>query len=270
MEVKSVFLFWGLVFHCLLGYAWNAAGHQLVAQIAYDNLSPQAKERCAKILNVNENDLELSFIAASTWLDEIRGRKIYQFDLVHYIDIPFTKDHTPLPKIKKMNAVWAIKQALLVLSSNTVKNSIKLLNLKLLIHVVGDIHQPLHTATKVSRRLPKGDLGGNLYLFSRSAYGKNLHQYWDNGAGLLIKKPSLEDIKQMAQQWEESIPCVVAQDQKEPEQWVESSHSLALTQVYSLRTHTKPSMNYQYSARETAVKQIVLAGCRLADALNKM
>ncbi len=265
---RVIFLFLLIIYHSS-GYSWNATGHQLVAQIAYDNLSPQAKKMCSQILQVQENDLEPYFVNASTWLDEIRKKNIHQLDSLHYIDIPFTKDKSPLPAINSKNALWGIKEAILVLSSNKTTNAIQLLSLKILIHVIGDIHQPLHTTTKVSRYFPKGDMGGNLYLFSRSAYGKNLHQYWDNGAGML-KKSTLKDIKKQAQQWEHSNPCYLISKLKTPQQWIEKTHFIAINQVYSLRTHKKPNKNYQYNAREITAQQISLAGCRLAEVLNRI
>lgn len=251
----------------ITGYSWNAAGHKLVAQIAYDNLSPQAKKVCSQIFHVKEQNLQFYFVTISTWMDDIRRRNVHQFNSWHYVDIPFTKDKTKLPEIKSQNAVWAIHQAVLNLSSSQTKNSVKALNLKILIHVVGDIHQPLHTATKVSRRLPKGDLGGNLYLFSRGSSSKNLHQYWDGGAGALTNK-SLLETKIKATILEKFYPCTLASDLKKPEQWAENAHLIAVNQAYALRSHRKPNKFYQYKVRHTVAQQIALAGCRLADLLN--
>ena len=262
-------LFFALCFFIVditCGYAWNGAGHKLVAQIAYDNLSPHAKSMCGQIFQIRERDLEVYFVTASTWLDDIRKRNVYQFAKLHYIDIPFTKDKSKLPKIKPRNALWAIKQAILVLSSNKSDKANKFLYLKILIHVVGDIHQPLHTATKVSRSFPKGDLGGNLYLFSKSPYGKNLHQYWDNGAGFLTNK-SLQETKLSARILEKKFPCSQVKPQK-PEAWINASHFIAVNQVYSLRTHKQPNSNYLSNTRLITQQQIALAGCRLASVLN--
>jgi hypothetical protein len=230
------------------GYAWNAAGHKLVAQIAYDNLTPAAKHRCSTLFNLPDKSLEPYFIKSSVWLDEIRKSKTHQFDTLHYIDIPFSKDKSKLPPIKPRNALWAIKQAILVLSSNKSSTASKTLYLKILIHVVGDIHQPLHAATKVSRRLPKGDLGGNLYLLSKSPVGKNLHQYWDKGAGKLTNHV-LKNIKREAHLLEIKWSCGAANKQKNPDEWLIGTHALARTYAYAIRTHKKPNSNYQHTAR---------------------
>ena len=251
-------------------FAWNALGHQLIAQIAYDNLSPKAKYMCAKYLNSDENHVESEFVAASTWLDSIRKKNIHEFDALHYIDIPFSNDKTHLPALKSRNALSAIKQAVLVLLSNRATSTQKKLNLRILIHVIGDIHQPMHTATKISRRLPSGDKGGGLFLLSKNPISRNLHGYWDNGGGFLNPNKRHYSFANSVYQLEKKWPCSLANQQSKPEQWVLSSHYIALTQAYTLKTHRKPSKKYQQRVKDSSEKQIVFAGCRLAMTLNNI
>lgn len=267
MSKTLLFLF--LFTFNLTGYTWNAAGHKLIAQIAYDKLSPEARQMCADIFNIQGTvALQIYFVESSTWLDRIRRKHVHYFDEFHYVDIPFSRDGTPPPKEKKKNALTAIPKAILQLSSPSVNNKTKALNLKILIHVVGDIHQPLHTITKVSRRFPEGDLGGNLYLL-KSPYGKNLHQYWDKGAGVLTYKTFLA-IKIKAYLLEKKWPCTYANELKEPKDWVNASHNLAVTHAYSIRTHKKPSKPYQDNTIAIVDQQIAFAGCRLANLLNSI
>jgi hypothetical protein len=249
-------------------YTWTALGHKLVAQIAYDNLSPEARQTCGTYFNIkNPLLLEFYFVRISTWMDDIRKKKVHQYDHWHYIDIPFARDHTKLPELSPINALWAINHALLVLSSDKEPTAKKALYLKILIHLVGDIHQPLHATTKVSRRLPKGDLGGNLYLLSKTPDAANLHQYWDKGAGMLTDKQILSIILK-ARILEKRWPCSMSTQQQKPEQWVYESHEIAVNEVYTLRGHKRPSRHYQLSTQETVNQQIALAGCRLAYVLN--
>jgi hypothetical protein len=224
---------------------------------------------CSKIFAIkNTHVLQIYFIDISTWLDKIRKENVHQFDTLHYIDLAFSKDKSKLPQVNPRNALWAIKEAIAVLSYSKTNPLSKALNLKILIHVLGDIHQPLHTATKVSRRLPKGDLGGNLYSL-KSPYGTNLHQYWDNGAGTLTKG-SFPVIKLKAYLLEKRWPCSMADDDKGPEGWIIESHNLAIEQAYSIKTHSKPSKKYRYNTIRLVDQQIALAGCRLAMILNKI
>lgn len=250
-------------------YSWNATGHQLVAQIAYNHLTPEGKRLCSTVFDVSEASLEPYFVSISTWLDAIRKKNVHQFDAWHYVDIPFTRDKSKLPAVNQRNALWAIKQAQQVLLSNKTNRGKKALYLKILIHVTGDIHQPLHAATKVSKRLPEGDLGGNLYLFSASPVGKNLHQYWDNGAGILHHN-SWNELKMQAIQIERKWPCKAETAQSKPEYWLNQSHQLAINQAYSIRTHKQPSIQYQNHAQRLSEQQIAFAGCRLAYTINKI
>jgi hypothetical protein len=254
--------------YSLAGHTWNATGHKLIAQIAYDNLSPEAKKMCSRIFKVHPEDLQIYFINISTWMDDIRKKNIHQFDNLHYIDLAFSKDKTKLPPVNQRNALGAIKEAILVLYSSTTNNTTKALNLKILIHVIGDIHQPLHTATKVSRRFPKGDLGGNLYTL-KSPYATNLHKYWDMGAGTLTKG-SLAVVKFKAYLLEKKWPCTNIEKFEKPEDWINASHNLAVTQAYAIRTHNKPSKNYRYNTIRIVDQQIAYAGCRLANVLNNI
>ncbi|KTD54453.1 3'-nucleotidase/nuclease [Legionella sainthelensi] len=261
-----IFCFW--VFQ---GYAWNAAGHKVVAQIAYDNLSPEAKLMSHKYLrSYSHKTPNSSFVRASTWMDEIRFREIYWYDVMHYIDIPFSTEELELPPVESINAVWAIKQAMHVFSSKKTKPSEKQLALRMLIHIIGDIHQPLHAVTRVSQEYPKGDLGGNLFPLGVNPVGNNLHKYWDNGAGFFLGKYDSKKVKKTAHDLEKNLSCSRISTQIEPKKWAKMSHKLALKNAYQLNPKETPSTKYQENAQMLVRKQIVFAGCRLAVILNKL
>ncbi len=264
-----LFVFLGLL--ALNCNAWNAMGHQLVGQIAYDNLTPKAKLMCNKYnRSFNKSAPIGNFVVAATWLDTMRAKDVHWFDSLHYIDIPFTNEETPLPKIAEMNALVGIKQAIAVLKSQKSSSVDKGMSLRILIHVVGDIHQPLHTAALVTNKLPHGDLGGNLFPLSKNPIGINLHQYWDNGGGILIGQSKKFQVKNKALQLEQKWSCKIANTQMKPEQWVKSSHDLALSQVYKINPDSAPDKRYQLNAQNISQKQILLAGCRLANLLNEI
>lgn len=252
-------------------FSWNATGHKLVAQIAYDHLTPEAKTLCNQYNRaVNKFSRSGSFVVAATWLDAIRAKDIHWFDSLHYIDIPFSNDGTPLPAIPESNALQGIKHALDVLKSPKSTLNDKGLSLRVLIHIVGDIHQPLHTVSQITNALPKGDLGGNLFLLGKNPIGMNLHQYWDNGGGILIGQSKTFQIQNKAKQLEKKWSCSIANKLTNPQQWVDAAHLAALDEVYTLSPGTIPSKNYQLNAQNLTEKQIVFAGCRLASLLNSL
>lgn len=250
-------------------HAWNMQGHQVVAQIAYDNLTPDAQEMCRRFLNTRSpKSFNTRFLAAAIWLDQIRFKNVHWYDTFHYIDTPFADDDSKLPSIETTNAVWGIKNAVSVLSTNKAKLADKRLALLILIHLVGDIHQPLHAATKVSHQLPKGDLGGNLFPLGANQVGTNLHQYWDNGAGFFIGRGKQEQIKYKARLLEQKWPCAQITLIKDPAQWAKASYELAVNQVYQLTPKEIPDKQYQSNAQNISQKQTAIAGCRLATLLN--
>lgn len=261
-----IFSFW--VVHC---YSWNAAGHKVVAQIAYDNLSPQAKAMCSKYLRSRaRTNPKSSFVNASIWMDQIRFREVYWYDVMHYIDIPFSIDGTSLPAIESTNAVWAIKQAMSVFASKKTTASEKQLALRMLIHIIGDLHQPLHAVTRVSSEFPKGDLGGNLFPLGPNPVGNNLHKYWDNGAGFFLGRYDMRRVKKTARELEQQFPCSHVGTQIKPKRWAKMSHKLALKDAYHLSPKESPSEKYQENAKILVQKQAVFAGCRLAAVLNQL
>lgn len=262
---------WGLIFLVLYAgnnYAWNAIGHRLMAQIAYDQLTPHSRA----LFNRYNQSLEpyLDFVAAAPWLDQLRRDDIHSFDSLHYIDIPFSKGTLPLPPIKKNNALSGIKEAVSVLSSKKASDAEKGLNLRILIHLTGDVHQPLHTATRLSKKFLKGDKGGNLFRLARNPYGRNLHQYWDNGGGYLMGRRNKSQLKEEALKLEQKWPCKEANSQMKAEQWINESHEIAVHQAYKAREHQVPRKGYQHRVQKITQQQIALAGCRLGALLNEI
>lgn len=244
-------------------------GHQVIAQIAYDHLTPSAKKMCHKYLRSHsKRSLNVNLIAASTWLDRIKYKNIHRYDALHYIDIPFSTEDSNLPAVDNINAVWGINNAISLLSAKKIKKSDKRLALLILIHLVGDIHQPLHAVTKVSKQFPKGDFGGNLFLLGKNPIAGNLHQYWDGGAGFFTGYSRIHQIKQKARFLEQSYPCSKLISLKNPEQWAKASHALAINHVYKINPKEVPNMQYQLDAQDIVQKQTAISGCRLATLLN--
>jgi hypothetical protein len=253
------------------GYTWNLQGHQVVAQIAYDQLTPQAKNMCAKYLNSRSKKLSNSaFIKAAIWLDLIKFKNIHRYDTVHYINIPFSTDGTNGFSIESRNVIWGINNAMSVLSIKKTKKRNKRLALLILIHLVGDIHQPLHAVTKVSKQLPQGDLGGNLFRLGPNKVGGNLHQYWDRGAGFYMGSARINQIKNKAYGLEQKWTCAEFNNQSQPKLWAKESYQLAVTQAYQINPKETPSLRYQLNAQNSVQKRTFIAGCRLASLLNNL
>jgi hypothetical protein len=271
MKLKRI----AVLLYCLLSsimpiYAWNAVGHQLIAQIAYDQLTPKAK----RIYNrynraVNTVYPTKNWLDASVWLDKIRHQHMDQYNNMHYIDTYFSEDKTALPKSSEVNAVTAIIDSVQILKSNA-REFKKGIALRILLHVVGDIHQPMHATSRVSQRHPDGDRGGQYMMLVKSPVAKNLHAYWDNGGGYLLKQTHHRySIRQKAKQLEQAYPCTDFPLDINPTGWAQESHELGVKAYQRLYFHY-PDLVYQINTILNVKKRIAFAGCRLGALLNQV
>ena len=139
-----------------------------------------------KELNELTNENVRPFVEGACWADLIKTwSKAY--DDWHFKDVPifqdgFQKDVT----INPYNSEWALRELESTLKETCSGNNTKLMKseaLRFYIHIVGDLHQPLHSAAVYSYKFPEGDLGGNLFTVQYKDYTQ-LHRLWDAGCDL--------------------------------------------------------------------------------------
>lgn len=288
----------------MVATAWNATGHVLIAQIAYDQLSKAKKLKADALAQVIfdslpkkqkrllESQYEDASLFAKTALlpDAWRSKTVSNLFKMfhaeppvnlsavadettktwHYIDTPYPASQNCLLFGYK-NIIWSMDR----LAENLLSNGDKSYNAKavevvLFAHFAGDIHQPLHTATNVSSDC-HGDRGGNAYCLreNRKKCKLNLHALWDSGAKFLSKNPI---ISKTAAQLESEYPMSYFKQQLEattPEEWGKMDTS-QLFFIYDTPPFTSPSPAYITKAQSTAKYQIALAGYRLALVLEKV
>jgi hypothetical protein len=235
------------------------------------------------------------FMIAATWADQIKGDNLHQADgpeggnrpptdgtaalnigysdlamhkYWHYIDLPFSTDGTPLRNPDVPNAKTQIAAFRLVLASNS-PDALKSYDLVWLLHLVGDVHQPLHCAARFTKSLPKGDDGGNGVIVCDPQCGRRLHAFWD---GLLGTSSDLKNAITVGQ----NLPKAnaVLANNLNIEEWIEESFKLAQTNVYREPTIGPGSgpflltSSYRNAAKRLAAERVALAGARLAKILN--
>jgi len=271
-----------LILYVLLGvcsplFAWNAEGHRIMAQIAYDHMTPSAKTRFQVAHpTLDKRKQPPSFIEASVWLDTLRKNKknSKDFGAMHYVDIPFLTDGTRAPKPKPMNGLIAFNQSRALLLENRASALERVFALRVLIHVAGDLHQPLHAATRVSRASPNGDAGGNGVSLPKNKIAKNLHAYWDKGGGALLYASDVHNpeirVRRRALELENAWPCKTEFADKDPVHWLGESHTLAVSEAYAITPKNFSVGEYQQTVSRTSEKRLALAGCRLASVLNEL
>ncbi len=270
--------------------AWNATGHRIVAAIAYDHLTPQAKARVDELLKQHPDFGKLTprdaFLEAAVWPDAIKGDSRFYDEMFadskptpllpgypsmarhtnwHYIDIPFSPDGTPLEPPPSPNALIELQRILK-------ETDLGVYDLPWLVHLTGDVHQPLHCTSRFTKPLPHGDQGGNLVFVTP---GRNLHSLWDDLAGT-------ETTDAYVDRYAAEITAEFTQQNgrrqrlsRDPKKWVDEGFELAKHDAYNFgpengsREHPLPlPPGYEANARRIARIQWAKAGFRLAAALN--
>jgi len=301
---------------------WSAGGHRVVADLAYDLLEPAERTHVVAILRkhkdfdkhfkkpmatqlpgANAADEERwIFLQASIWPDLI-GSSPW-----HYVNFPlFLSEademalkneikpnlNSELPKslskkkMKDLNCIQAVKLSLRKLNDAHTEDAEKAIYYCWLMHLVGDIHQPLHSTSLVSRarfNQNEGDRGGNGVKTKQEG---SLHSYWDSRFG---RGQHLDDIRERTKKIADNAGAVKAgesaRSKLNPNDWVSESHHLAKTVVYTKEilnavsagelTPNAPlkkidlSDAYRKQAHEIADRRVAEAGYRLAAILKSL
>lgn len=254
-------------------YTWNALGHKLIAQIAYHHIKPQIKKKLEEYNGaLNKQYDKRSFVTAAPWLDTLRSANDKELLSLHYINLPFSKDGTLLTPPNPKNIITGINDAWLCLTNEKSSIEDKGFSFRVLIHLIGDIHQPMHAVSEFSKKFPTGDKGGNLVYLKSNPIASNLHAYWDNGGGFLkpAKRYSSATLNKKSYQIEQYYPCDFNEVTLDPVLWANESHKIALNDAYQLQRDQKPSKSYQQKVKKISEQRITLAGCRLASLFNTL
>lgn len=146
---------------------WGRVGHQVIGEIATQNLSPNALSEIYKILDGQ------SLALVSTWADEMRSNPEFRkYNSWHYVNMPLDKEYHEIIKNPKGDIIKAINKCIEVLKKEKSSKEMKSFYLKYLVHLVGDIHQPLHVGRFEDR-------GGNDIKIDFLGKVSNLHRVWD-------------------------------------------------------------------------------------------
>jgi len=148
-------------------HAWGADGHRLIAELAESQLTPAAAAEVGRLLSLEPGS---TMVSVSTWADEIRRPASAP---LHYVNLP-ADDCTYVRQRDCADGrclVEAINEQVLILRSKA-NDARRLVALKWVIHLVGDIHQPLHVGLA-------SDKGGNQFQVRAFGRGSNLHAVWD-------------------------------------------------------------------------------------------
>jgi len=256
-------------------FAWNYTGHRVIAQIAYDDLTPMTRQKIRQLMKAlpHTGTTERHFIEAAVWADDIRNQGVTAFNHWHFMNRPIIIDGVKPKSRQRYHIIWATQKCVQVLSSSKASIDAKAWFLRFYLHLVGDLHQPLHCVEFYSPRFPNGDHGGNRDLV-KSSLGDNLHQVWDRGVGYFNRYRGKNRVRQLADQVKHRYPRSVLNEQllnhPNPSQWAYEGYKIAKKFIYTTPLGMPLSPTYVAQGKVLAVKQLALAGYRLADNLNAL
>lgn len=306
--------------------AWDDVGHMAVAIIAWRHMTPLARERAVALLRAAPNDAGLAqlrpnaggpeardlalFARAATWPDLVRDRRdyarfrTYHHPTWHYLSAywrvgprgrPDVVTGLPVDSQTVQERIPVLRR---VVADGSARAESRAVALAWVLHLVGDVHQPLHTASRVTPEHPEGDRGGNLVKLGST----NLHSVWDDlfdvarvgvrpdesGRGRRSRRAAGSRRSSAAADGVDArvaraaavadevaavtpMAAVLAQvTEGRPAVWVNEGTRLAQTIVYTpdlVDGGAVPS-GYRARARRAAAPQLALAGYRLASLLN--
>ncbi|MBC7886337.1 MAG: S1/P1 nuclease [Ferruginibacter sp.] len=251
----------GIFFYLpFVSMAWGVEGHRIVGEIADGYLTKKAKKEIIKILGTE------SIAMASNWADFVKSDSSYNYlSNWHYINfksgLSANEIQAYLNKDTATDAYTKINFLVVELKKKELSPEKKTLYLRLLVHLVGDIHQPMHTG-----RLE--DLGGNKIRVLWFNDSKNLHQLWDDQ---LIQFQQLS-YTEYARAINHTTPQQRNEWQQEPvSKWIYESYQLA-EKIYSEITLPNQKLDYKYNFNYVEIlnRQLLKGGVHLAGLLNEI
>lgn len=239
--------------------AWGVTGHRVVAEIAERHLTNKAKRELKRLMG----EELIAFWA--NWADFIKSDTSWKFaGKWHYVDLPghmakddFIRDLKAIPGDNLYTQIIALQKQL---KDASIPQDKKQEALKFLIHLVGDLHQPLHVGRDE-------DQGGNKIQVTWFNKPTNLHVIWDE---------TLIEFQQWSYTEYATVLNVAGKDQVKQwqnsslEDWFYESHVLSDKVYDNTPQDSKLRYEYNYLFVQDLNNQLLKGGLRLAKILNEI
>jgi len=238
--------------------AWGQTGHRVTAAIADRHLSGVARAHVRLLLGSE------SLAEAATWPDDMRSDPAEFWQKTaspwHYVTVPAGSTRAAAGAPPEGDAVTALERFARVLRDPAASAADKRLALRFTIHIIGDLHQPLHAGRP-------GDRGGNDVKVSWFGAPSNLHSVWDSG---MIDSRQLSH-SELADWLAGAITPeqVIAWSDPDPETWIAESVALRET-LYPEGVNPKLSYAYAYRHGDELDGRLSRGGVRIAAYLNRI
>ena len=304
------------VLGCLTRHAsaWWDAGHMLTVSIAKYRVEKEVAKKAERLIEASIFAQEiadvpsLNLVSAAHWADNVKLLKAMvlspsksyvdyasnRYMQMHFWNLPLDGPDgfkcTMEPPTGDFNVVTALSAMEKIITDRSVPEWSRGVALRFYIHFAGDIHQPLHVATRCSESLPAGDAGGNQFLL-KGEYG-NLHKVWDAAGGKFRDLEALcpftdpatcsknevhrvtavnAAAQRLIKQNEGTLASVHTEALGSYMDWAMDSKLLAEAYAYvNITEGTTPSAEYLHTVQTISTEQIVKGGERLALCLTNL
>lgn len=286
--------------------AWSRPGHMVTAAIAYRELMASDPKVVARIIEIlashpepgpfevaigratGQRRVERIFMEIPRWSDDIRGSE-YDHPTWHYVVRPLVDPASPPPATPWYATSGSAAEAL-ALNISVARNprasaKERAIALCWIFHIVGDVHQPLHSAEYFSKEWPDGDFAGDkIFLVDpKSGETVKLHWFWDDAVHQLAESDqALSRAQELTARFSRSaFRQELERDAQRPgdvNSWSLESYEIARTVAYRAdgpraRDPAKaipPTPAYVSDSKDAAERRLTLAGYRLADVLRSL
>lgn len=267
--------------------AWSWPAHVVIYMIArnelgwdeldfVDELIDEVKDPSANYPNVFE---------VAAWADEVRSQDNALYGTESHFFNQLYCDGVPPKSVRaktdyQHNVVQAVTESLKTLKSKSSSRENKSYMMRYLIHMVGDMHQPLHMSTRCTPNKLLCDKGGNSFSVNAGPKTQNLHALWDQAMKEIpysrrpLNKASIDLYKDFAKNIAREYPKDKLRTELGVTDLLEIARSLydiAVKYAYTdIQENKEPSSEYLRSRYEVCKKLIALAGYRLADHIEEV
>lgn len=246
----------GILVSTSSAFAWGAKGHDITCAIAQQHLSKKAQKKVAEIFDGK------SMVYWANWMDNASHTPEYAYTKTwHYKNIDANETYETAAQNPSGDVLTAIEAQVKALKSGELNHEQEAIALRMLVHLVGDLHCPMHMGHK-------SDLGGNRWQVQYFRQGKNLHGIWDSDIIESAHKwTHTEWVEEIDRASKAEVKAILAGT---PGDWGRETYEAA-TKIYN-ETPVGKQLSYDEVAywTPTVEEQLLKGGLRLAAILNEI
>ena len=263
-EMKKICIITIILMYSISAYAWGPMGHDVVAAIAEQNLTRKAKRNIEKLLDGH------SIVFYASWMDNIQNSPSWKggYDKTktwHYANVDKGHTYQTMKKNENGDVVSALNQLTWELTENydNLSDSLKADYIKMIVHMVGDLHCPMHAG----RLSDKGGNGTKVKWFNDKT---SLHSVWDSKMIESARRWGYQEWVEQLDRKDRKFKKAIVRGTYE-DWFMKTVENAAGIYDYVERIDEKePNLSYQfvYDFSPTLEESLTLGGYRLAYVLN--